>query len=87
MKHLSFCEFALNSTVAALTGKAPFKLVYGEKVLGLLDHLTGATKYSRVQAAGEMAEEVSQLVNVVNTKLRNRLGKVETCILTLSIVT
>ena len=34
-----------------------------------LDYLTGATQLSYVQAAGEMVEEVSQLVDSVKTKL------------------
>ena len=34
-----------------------------------LDHLTGTTQLSRVQAAGEMAEEVSWLVDAVKTEL------------------
>ena len=69
-KHLSFCEFALNSTVAASTCKAPFELVYSENVMVPLDHLTGATQLSCVQAAGEMAEEVSWLVDVAKTELK-----------------
>ena len=44
--------------MAALTRKAPFELVYGENVMVLLDHLIGATQFSRVQAAGQIAEEV-----------------------------
>ena len=47
--------------------KAPFELLYGEKVIVLLDHLTGATQLSRVLAAGEMVEEVSWLVDAVQT--------------------
>ena len=34
-----------------------------------LDHLTGATQLSHVQAAGEMAEEVLQLVDAAKTEL------------------
>ena len=58
--------------------KAPFELVYSESVMVPLDHLTGATQFSRMQAAGEMAEEVSWLVDAAKTELGNRLGKVET---------
>ena len=29
---LGLCEFALNSTVAASTGRTPFEMVYGENV-------------------------------------------------------
>ena len=57
------------STVAASTGKSMFELVHGENVVVLLDYLTGATQFSCVQAAGEMAEEVSQLVDTVKTGL------------------
>ena len=39
--------------------------MYSENIIVLLDHFTGATQLSRVQAAGEMAEEVLQLVNAV----------------------
>ena len=59
VKNLSFCEFALNFTVAASTSKAPFKLVYSENVIVLLNYLTGASQLSHLQATGEMAEEVS----------------------------
>ena len=55
--------------MAASTSNSPFELVYGENVIVPLDHLTGDTQLSRVQAAGEMAEEVSQLINVVKTEL------------------
>ena len=55
--------------MAASTGKGPFDLVYGENVLILLDHLTGATQLSRVQAAGDLAGEVSWLVDAVKTEL------------------
>ena len=68
----------MNSTVAASTGKAPFELVYGENVMVPLDHLTGTTQLSRVQAAGEMAEEVSQAGRCSKDRVGNRLGKVET---------
>ena len=79
LKHLSFCEFALNSTMAASTSKARFELVYGENVMVPLDNLTGTTQLSPyVQAAGEMAEEVSCLVDAGKDKIGNRLGKVET---------
>ena len=56
--------------MAASTGKAPFELVYIENVIVPLDHLTGATQLSHIQTAGEMAEEVSWLVDVVKTKLK-----------------
>ena len=59
----------MNITVAALNGKAPFELVYGENVIVPLDHLTGATQFSRVQAAEEMIDEVSWLVNVAKIEL------------------
>ena len=59
----------MNSTVAASTGKAPFELVYGENVIAPLDHLTVATQLSCVQTAGEMAEEVSWLVDMIKTEL------------------
>ena len=72
------CEFALNSTVAASTSKAPFELVYGENVMVPLDHLTGTTQFSHVQAAKEMAEEVLWLVDMVKYRVRNHLKKVET---------
>ena len=48
--------------------KAPFELVYSENAIVPLDHLTGVTQLSHVQAAGEMAEEVSQLVDAANTE-------------------
>ena len=51
------------------TGKAPFELVYGENVMVPLDHLTSTTQFLHVQAAGEMGEEVSRLVNVVKKEL------------------
>ena len=35
----------------------------------LLDHLTGTTQLSLVQAVGEMAEEVSPLVDTAKTEL------------------
>ena len=34
-----------------------------------LDHLTGVTQLSHMQAAGEMAEKVSQLVDMVKIEL------------------
>ena len=55
--------------MAASTSKAPFELVYGKNVMVPLDHLTGATQLLHVQAAGEMAEEVLQLVNPEKTEL------------------
>ena len=64
--------------MAASTSKAPFELVYGENVIVPLDHLTGATQLSCVKAAGEIAEEVLWLVDVVKDRVRNNLGKVET---------
>ena len=67
VKHLSLCEFALSCAVTASTGKATFKLVYAENVTVPLDHLTGATQLSHVQVAGEMAEEVSRLVDAAKT--------------------
>ena len=70
VKHLSFCKFALNSTVADSAGKAPFEMVYGENVMVSLDHLTGTTQLSHVQAAGEMAEKVLQLVDIAKTELK-----------------
>ena len=59
----------MNSTATASTGKAPFDFLYGENVMVPLDHLTGATQLSRVHAAGEMAEEVSRLVDMAKTEL------------------
>ena len=56
--------------MAALTGKAPFELVYGENVIVRLDHLAGATQLSHMQAAGEITEEVSQLVDVAKIELK-----------------
>ena len=58
-KHLSFCGFALSSTVPTSTRKAPFQLVYGKNVMVPLNYLTGTTQLSYVRAFGEMAEEVS----------------------------
>ena len=69
VKHFSFCAFALNSTEAASTSKAPFELVYGENVMVPLDHLTGATQLSCVQAAGQMAEEVSRFVDAAKAEI------------------
>ena len=43
VKHLSFYEFALKSTVAASTNKTPFELAYGENVMVPLDHIAGST--------------------------------------------
>ena len=40
---MSFCDFALNITITAPTGKAPFDLVNGENVMAPLDFLTGTT--------------------------------------------
>ena len=59
----------MNSTVAASTSKAPFELVYGENVIVPLDYLTGPTQLSYVQAAGEMAGEVLQLVDMAKIEL------------------
>ena len=59
----------MNNTVAASTSKAPFELVYGENVMVPLEHLTGITLLSHVQAAGEIAEEVLWLVNMAKTEL------------------
>ena len=59
--------------MAAPTGRAPFELVYGENVMVPLDHLTGSTQFSRVQAAEEIAEGVLQLVDVVKTELKTAL--------------
>ena len=59
----------MNSTVAASTSKVPFELVYGENIMVLLDHLSSTTQRSHVQAAGEMGEEMSQLVYIVKTEL------------------
>ena len=56
---MSFCDFALNSTGAASNGKAPFEIVYGKSGIVSLDQLTGASQLSCMQAAREMAEEVS----------------------------
>ena len=55
--------------MAASAGKAPFELAYGENVIVPLDHLTGATQLPHVQAAGEMPEEMSLLVDAVKTVL------------------
>ena len=60
----------MNSTIAASTGKAPFELVYDENVIIPLDYLTGATQFLHMQAAGQMAEEVSQLVDMAKTELK-----------------
>ena len=60
----------MNSTIAASTGKAPFELVYDENVIIPLDCLTGATQFSRMQAAVQMAEEVPQLVDMAKTELK-----------------
>ena len=35
---LPYIEFAINSTVSASTGKAPFELLYGENVTLPMDH-------------------------------------------------
>ena len=48
--------------MAASTGRPPFELVYGKNVMVPLDHLTSANQLSHVQAAWEIAKEVSQLV-------------------------
>ena len=69
VKYLRFWEFALNSTVAASAGKAPSELVYSENVIIPLDHLTGATQFPNMQTAGEIAEKVSWLVDVVKKEL------------------
>ena len=55
--------------MAASTNKAPFELVYGGNVMVSLDYLTGTTQFSGMQATGEMAEEVSQLVDAAKTEL------------------
>ena len=68
LKYLSFYEFALNSIVAASTSKVPFELVYGGNVIVPLD-LTGAAQLSHMQAAGEIAEEISWLVDMAKTEL------------------
>ena len=59
----------MNSAVATSTSKAPFELLYSENVMVSLDCLTGTTQFSRMQAAGEMAVEVSQLVNTAKIEL------------------
>ena len=59
----------MNSAVAASISKEPFELVYGENVMVPLDHITGATQLSHMQAAGKMSEEVSRLVDVAKTQL------------------
>ena len=59
----------MNSSVANSTGKEPFELFYSENVMVPLDYLTGTTQLSRVQDAGEIAEEVLRLVNAANTEL------------------
>ena len=69
LKHLSFCESALNSSISTSTGKAHFELVYWENMIPLLDYPTGAILYSHVQAAGNMAEEVDGLVSVMRQAL------------------
>ena len=69
VKYLSFCEFALNITVVALTCKTPFELVYGGIVIVPLDHLTGSTQLSHLQTAREMSEAVLWLVNMAKTEL------------------
>ena len=68
VKHLSFCEFALNSIVVASTSKAPIELLYGENVIVPLDYLTGTTQLLHLQAAWKMAEEVSWLVDLTKTE-------------------
>ena len=55
--------------MAASNGKAPFELVYGENTIAPLDHLSGATQISCVKPAGELAEKVLWLVDVVKTEL------------------
>ena len=59
----------MHSTVVASTRKARFELVYSENVIVILDHLIGTTDLLCVQAAGEMVEEVSWLVDAAKTKL------------------
>ena len=44
--------------------------MYDENVIIPLDYLTGATQLSRMQAAGQMVEEVSQLVDTAKTELK-----------------
>ena len=56
--------------MAASASKAPFELVYGENVIVPLDYITGASQFSHVQVAGEMAEEVSKLVNTAKTEFK-----------------
>ena len=56
--------------MAASTGKAPFKLVYDKNVTVPLDHLTGTTQFSHMQAARDMAEEVSWLVDAAKIELK-----------------
>ena len=68
----------MNSTIAASTEKAPFELLYVENVMVPLDYPTGTTQFSCVQAAGEIAEEVSWLVDAAKDRLGNCLEKVKT---------
>ena len=61
-KCLSFCEFVLNPNNLSSTGKNPFELICGKKVILLLDHLIGATLYLYIQADREITELVDCLV-------------------------
>ena len=55
--------------MVASTSKVLFELVYGENITVPLDHLTGSTQLSHVQASEEMAEKVSRLVDAAKTEL------------------
>ena len=74
---LACISFALNSTVIASTGKAPFELVYGENLMVLLDYLTGATQLSHVQAAGGDVWGCITAGKCSKDRVKNRLGKAE----------
>ena len=55
--HLTFCDFALNSTIPASTGNTPFELEHRKNMILSLDHLKGATLPLCVNLSGEIAEE------------------------------
>ena len=46
---LGFVEFAINSSIKSLTGKAPFELAYGTNLRQVVDHLDGIHSVAMVQ--------------------------------------
>lgn len=63
---VSFVEFAINSSVNASTGKAPFELLYGQPVRQVADHLDGLHPN---EAAQQLTTSWTKLVEDAKQKL------------------